>query len=91
MRYLIRQNLNITILAADREMSFMEADEKYLRRVRYISYTLFGEVATMTLTDKKVFITSTNKESYALIVESSEQVNLMKIIWHSTWESADLK
>ena len=69
-------------------MTFMEGDEKYLRRVRYISYPLFGDVATMTLTDKKVFITSTNKECYALVVESAELVNLMKTVWHATWESA---
>lgn len=70
-------------------MPFMQDGKKFLRRVRYMTYPIFGEIVTMTVTDKKLFITSSSKECYALIIESAELVNLMKVVWHSCWQAAE--
>jgi HTH-type transcriptional regulator, sugar sensing transcriptional regulator len=70
-------------------MPFMQDSEEFLRRVKYMPYPILGEIVTMTVTDNKVFILSSSKECYALIIESSEMVNLMKVIWHSCWQGAD--
>ena len=66
----------------------MQDGDEFMRRVKYMQYPILGEIVTMTVTDKKVFITSSSKECYALIIESSELVNLMKVIWHSCWQGA---
>jgi len=78
----------LRIKSMEINLPFMEANEKYLRRVRYLSYPVFGEIATMTITDKKLYISSSSKECYTLVVESPEFVNLMKVVWHSAWQAA---
>ena len=70
-------------------MPFMQNGNEFLRRVRYMNYPVLGDIVTMTISDKKVFITSSYQECYALIIESAELVNLMKVVWHSCWQAAE--
>jgi len=79
----------LRIKSLEVDLPFMVSDDKYMRRVRYISYPVLGEIVTMTISDTKVFITSSDKECYSLVVESPELVNLMKTVWHSCWAGAE--
>ena len=78
----------LRIKALEVDLPFMASDDKYFRRVRYLPYPVFGEIVTMTISDRKVFITSSKEECYSMVIESSELVNLMKTVWHSCWMGA---
>ena len=86
----------LRLKSLETELDFMNAGELYLRRIRYIDVDfeddfneeLLKDIVTLTITDTKIFISSSKSECYALVIESRELVALMKILWKSQWKFA---
>ena len=78
----------IRIKSQELDCDFMKAGQKMKRRLRYIDTELMEDVVTLTISDNKIFISSSYKEHYGLAVESPGLVHLLKILWQNQWQSA---
>ena len=65
----------------------LPGEENY-RRVRYISCPGVTPMAHLTLFDRKIAITSTARENYAMVIESEELFSMLKIFWDYIWSTA---
>ena len=63
----------------------MNATDEARRRLRYFPHPITGDTVILHLYDNKVAITSTLKEHYGIIIESTELSRLLKAVWHCIW------
>ncbi len=83
----IRSNA-IRVRESEREPEFMRGSPENLRRVRYITRPFSAEIADLYLYDEKVLIYSTQKEDYAVLIESIDLFTLLRNIWDIIWDIA---
>ena len=79
---------SLRIKSHELDWHFQQDGEKYLRRLRFMKTPLVGDSVNLCITDRKIFITSSSKECYAMVIESPEMVNLLKFIWQNCWDNA---
>ena len=71
-------------------MKLYPASQEYLREVRYFPKKVPDNIPSIFIYDRRLAVVSSQREEYALIVESVELAGLMNIIWNFIWEISEL-
>jgi sugar-specific transcriptional regulator TrmB len=81
----------IRIMEQETSLPFLLSGDRNFRRIRYLRFPdgrKAGDVANLTLYDRKMSICSTTKENFAIIIESTELFGILKLVWDCLWASA---
>lgn len=79
----------LRVKSKETDLKESKGSDDYMRRVRYMPKAIHENTVAVTITDRKVFILSSLRECYALVIESPELVALMRGIWQMLWDVSE--